>query len=41
MSLRNLGGPPPSAVKPREHAGSVAFGAKGSPLESLGSTQVA
>jgi hypothetical protein len=41
MSLRDLGGPPPSAAKPREHAGSVALEAEGSPSESLGSTQIA
>jgi hypothetical protein len=41
MSLRNLGGPSPSAAKPRERAGSVALEVKGSPLESLGSAQIA
>jgi hypothetical protein len=41
MSPRDLGGSPPSAAKPREHAGSVALGAKGSPSESLGSAQIA
>jgi hypothetical protein len=41
MSPRDLGGPSPSAAKPREHVDSVALEAEGSPSESLGSAQVA
>jgi hypothetical protein len=41
MPPRNIDGPSPGVVKPREHADSVALEAEGSPSGSLGSTQAA